>query len=77
MIYGDSLILLDVMKVGFATYFILSRQSFSQAHHFRVCYLYVYFFLLPVQVFWWLYIFYLVGCKNWVSVPHACTLNIR
>jgi hypothetical protein len=36
MLVGDSLILLDVMKVVYfyTTYFILSRQSFNQAHHF-------------------------------------------
>ena len=33
MLDGDSLILLDVMKVVLTTYFILSRKSFNQAHH--------------------------------------------
>jgi hypothetical protein len=51
MLDGDSLILFDVMKVGFTTYFILSRQSFSQAHHFRVCHLYVYFFVTSAGFF--------------------------
>jgi len=37
MLDGNSLILLDVMKVDFTTYFILSRQSFSQAYHLCVC----------------------------------------
>ena len=49
MLDGDSLILLDVMKVVFATCFILSRQSFNQAHHARVCYVYVYVYVYVFQ----------------------------
>ena len=39
MLEGDSLILLDVMKLDFITCFILSRQSFNQACHlgFVIC----------------------------------------
>jgi hypothetical protein len=33
MLDGDTLILLDVMKVVCTTCFILSQQSFNQAHH--------------------------------------------
>jgi len=32
MIDGDSSILLDVMKVVFAAWFVVSRESFNQAH---------------------------------------------
>jgi len=43
MLDGDSLILLDIMKVDFTTCFILSRQSFNHARHFSICNLHVYF----------------------------------
>ena len=62
MLDGERLILLDVMKVVLTTRFILSRQSFNQAHHFSVCY-YMCIFLLLVQIYWLLYIFYFIGCK--------------
>jgi len=34
MLDGDSLVLLDVTKLVYTTYFILSRWPFNQAYHF-------------------------------------------
>jgi len=65
MLDGDSLILLDIMKVDFTTCFILSRQSFNHARHFSICNLHVYFVVTSTVQVWWFQILYNTILTSW------------